>query len=76
MQEAETELLEQAQNYGAEWTESLDEDNISEDERFRYLEVETSQDISTEFFELGIYLDAKSTAEVDHGDRYVLSVKK
>jgi len=69
-------LLEEVRGYGFVWSRDIDYENISEDQEFLYLEVETSQDILDRFQELGNYLDARSTGEVNEGEKYILSVEK
>lgn len=72
----EEELLEQVKGYGQYWSFDVTEEDISEDEDFLYLEIETVDDIQDEFIQLGWYIDARSTGVVNNGERYVLSVEK
>ena len=69
------ELIEEVHRYDAQWTENLDTGDVEEDENFLYLEVEASEDIGSEFHELGAILSAH-TADVNNGERYRLAVEK
>ncbi|MFB6114962.1 MAG: hypothetical protein ABEK04_01615 [Candidatus Nanohalobium sp.] len=75
-EEAVENLIEEVRGYGFAWSHEINYENISEDEDFVYLEVEASEDIRDQFMELGNFLDAKSTGEVNNGERYILSVGK
>lgn len=70
------ELIEEVRGYGFAWSNEVSYENISEDEDFLYLELEASEDIREQFMELGNFLDARSTGEVNGGERYILSVEK
>lgn len=70
------ELIEEVRGYGFAWSHEISYENISEDEDFLYLELEASDDIRDQFMELGNFLDARSTGEVNGGERYILSIEK
>lgn len=70
------ELLEEIEEYSPGWSYEVGEENVSEDEDFLYLELETPENIGDDFMQLGAYLDARSTAVVNEGVKYVLSVEK
>jgi len=70
------ELIEDIHEYEADWSQEISEEDISEDEDFMYLEIDDTENIREEFMDLGRYLDARSTAEVNNGERYVLAVEK
>ncbi|MFB6175115.1 MAG: hypothetical protein ABEJ87_03995 [Candidatus Nanohalobium sp.] len=75
-EEAVESLLKEVNGYGFSWSLEADRENIREDENFLYLELESSEDIWDQFQELGNYLDARSTGQVNNGESYVLSVEK
>lgn len=75
-EEAVKRLREEINNYDPTWSSQIDYENVSEDEEFLYLELETSEDIWDRFMELGNLLDARSTGEVNNGEKYILSVEK
>lgn len=75
-EEAVEKLMEEVKGYGFARSHEVSYENISEDEDFLYLELETSEDTWDQFSELGKSLDAKSTGEINNGERYVLSVEK
>lgn len=69
-------LVEDIHEYEADWSQEISEEDITEDEDFIYLEFDGTEDIWDEFMDLGRYLNARSTAEVNNGERYVLAVQK
>lgn len=69
-------FVEDVRGYDADWTSEISEEDISEDEDFMYLEIDTEDYIRDEFMDMGRYLDARSTGEVNNGERYVLAVEK
>lgn len=70
------EFLTDVKTYTEAWDIELTEENLSEDEDFLYLEIETEQDLQDEFMELGNHVYARSSAVVNSGERYILSVEK
>lgn len=75
-EEAVKGLIEEVNRYKNSWMPEIDEEDIEEDEKFLYLEIESSEDILEQFQELGNYIDARSTGEVNNGEKYILSVEK
>lgn len=69
------ELIEEVRSYDAQWTEKLDTGDVEEDENFLYLEIQSSEDIGSEFHEMGAMLSAH-TAEVNGGESYRLALEK
>lgn len=68
-------LLDEINQYDTPWAENISENDLTEDEDFIYLEIEQGEDIAQAFHDLGAELSAH-TAEVNGGDKYVLSAEK
>ncbi|WP_414838043.1 hypothetical protein ACK3SF_01430 [Candidatus Nanosalina sp. VS9-1] len=68
-------FVQRVKTYDASWTDEIDKMDVEEDGDFMYLELEASEDIASEFHELGLELSAH-TAEINNGERYRLAREK
>jgi len=69
-------ILDEVRNYDYDWVSEVTKDDVREDDRFLYVEITNYDDIWDEILELGYHMDAKSIAEVDGEERYLISVER
>ncbi|MFB6190632.1 MAG: hypothetical protein ABEJ91_03605 [Candidatus Nanohaloarchaea archaeon] len=72
MEAREKEILDTAEDYGLGGHDYL----LDSDDEFIYFEISDAEGIDDAFFDLGRELNARSTASVNGGEEYRLSVRK